>query len=90
MTAPLPRKEEGNMEFSRRQLSQVGYHFNGYHPELRNCPNLLADALGKNEIISVSEIRVNGRKARPAVIKEVNKILRTRRRLARRMFGGVI
>jgi hypothetical protein len=50
----------------------------------------LADALGKNEIISVSEIRVNGRKAKPAVIKEVNKILRARRRLARATFGVVI
>jgi hypothetical protein len=78
------------MELSRSQLSRVEYHFHGYHPELRNCPNLLADALGKNEIISVSEIRVNGRKAKPAVIKEVNKILRARRRLARATFGVVI
>ena len=78
------------MELSRSQLSQVQYHFHGYHPEIRNCPYLLADALGKNEIISVSEIRVNGRKAKPAVIKEVNKILRARRRLARATFGVVI
>ncbi|MFA7334946.1 MAG: hypothetical protein WC130_11740 [Kiritimatiellia bacterium] len=67
----------------RRKSRLVIYRFEGYHPELRNCPELIANALHANNIMSASAVFVNRRKATPEVLCRVNSILRRYRKAER-------